>query len=170
MKLTASPLKMSLVAMAVIAIAACVSVRLVGNGEGSKRAEGVQIHEPESPFKKESREDIDGAWKNPKNGNMISYLSDCQDSTDPTLDSIVQGALTGLTDLRMDAKESPTIQGREARRVTASGKVDGVASKIDLLVFKRNRCIYILSYVGVAKAFSENHAQFDNFISGFHAP
>lgn len=114
--------------------------------------------------------DVDAAWKNPKNGNLISYLTDCHDESDPALDFIVQGALGGLTDLKYDRKDSPMIQGREARRVVASGRVDGVPSKIDLLAFKRDNCIFILSYVGVQKSFAENHSQFERFIEGFRAP
>jgi hypothetical protein len=148
----------------------CVSVSLGGGSGGSKRAEGVHLREPGKPFGKEPRTDVDGAWKNEANGNLISYLSDCQDSTDPSLDSIVQGATMGLSDLHVESSDSPTIQDREARRVVATGKVDGVPSKIDLLAFKRNRCIYILTYVGVLKAFDQDHAHFDRFIQGFRAP
>lgn len=147
----------------------CISVNLGGKDE-SKRAAGVQVTEPTSPFEVDKRMDVDGSWKNHKNGNSISYISDCQDPSDPPLEGIIDGALAGLNELKLESNESPTIQGREARRVMASGKVDGVPSKIDLLVFKRNHCIYILSYVGVQKAFSENFAQFDKFISGFRAP
>jgi hypothetical protein len=146
-----------------------VSVNLGGN-KSPKHAEGVKFSEPGSPFRKETREDIDGAWKNEKNGNLISYLTDCQDQSDPTLETIVQGAISGLSEMKIDSSENPIVQGREARRVVAQGKVDGVASKIDLLAFKRNHCIYMLSYVGVSKAFDKDHAQFDKFIQGFYAP
>jgi hypothetical protein len=148
----------------------CVSVKLAGTGDNTTRAVGVRYVDPESPFAKDQRTDIDAAWKNPKNGNLISYLSDCQDSADPSLDSIVQGALSGLSELHVDSTQSPRVQSREARRVTATGKVDGVLTRTDLLAFKRNNCIYILSYVGVVATFDENRASFDKFISGFQAP
>ncbi len=147
----------------------CVSVNL-GGGSAGKRAEGVHIVAPKSPFSKETRADLDGAWINSKSGNTISYLTDCQDNTDPSLDSIVQGAMTGLSDLKIDSTSNEMVQEREARRVVAVGKVDGVPSKIDLMVFRRNHCIYLLSYVGVQKAFEQDHAQFDEFIHGFRAP
>jgi hypothetical protein len=149
--------------------AGCVSVNL-GGGSGPHRATGVQVQPPGSPFTKEDRDDVDGAWKNSRNGNMLSYISDCQDSSDPSLETILQGAISGLNDLKVEANESPTIQGREAKRVLASGKVDGVASKIDILTFKRNKCIYILSYVGVNSSFSQDHGAFDKFVQGFRAP
>lgn len=147
---------------------ACVSVNLPGST--TKPASGVKYEEPASPFEKDSRKDVDMAWRNPKNGNVISYLSDCQDSTDPSLDSIVQGVLSGLSDLNTESTENTTMQGREARRVLAAGKVDGVSTRIDLAVFKRNHCIYILTYVGVEKSFAHNRDAFIGFLKGFHAP
>ena len=149
---------------------ACISVNLGGGSVGGKKSEGVQVAAPTTPFTVQKRMDVDGAWKSEKNGNTISYISDCQDPTDPTLDSIVHDAIAGLVDLKIESSESPTMLSREARRVVASGKVDGVQSKIDLLAFKRNHCIYILTYVGVFSAFTTDHAQFDKFISGFRAP
>ena len=148
---------------------ACITVRLGKDADG-KHAEGVHYVEPASPFQKDPRDEVDAAWKNPKNGNVISFLSDCSDKSDPPLDQVVQGTLSGLNNLHMDSQESPTVQGRAARRALASGTVDGVPSMIDLLVFKRNMCIYILSYVGVKKSFPENRAQFEQFLSGFVAP
>ena len=150
-------------------LAGCVSVNL-GGGSAGKRADGVHVVDPKAPFSKETRADLDGAWINGKNGNTISYLTDCQDNSDPSLDTIVQGAMMGLSDLKIDSSLSPMFQEREARRVVAVGKVDGVPSKIDLMAFKRNHCIYILSYVGVQKAFEQDHPQFDQFIHGFRAP
>lgn len=149
-------------------LTSCVSVSL-GSHE-IKRATGVSFSEPSTPFTKQSRKDVDGAWKNSRNGNMISYLSDCQDESDPALDYIVQGALTGVSELKFDKRDDLTIQGREGRRVLARGKVDGVPSAMDLLVFKRDNCIYILSYVGVQSAFGDNREQFNRFVEGFRAP
>jgi hypothetical protein len=147
----------------------CVTVKLGSNADGS-RAIGVEIKEPARPFAKDSQPDVDAAWKNAQNGNVISYLSYCNDPADPPLDQIVQSTLTGLSDLHIESNESPMMQGRAARRVLASGKVDGVASEIELLVFKRNMCTYILSYVGVKTAFAQNRGDFQHFIDGFRAP
>lgn len=155
--------------LSVLLCSGCVTVNLGQGGKG-KRAEGVEIREPASPFEADKRDDVDAAWKNPKNGNVISYLSDCKDPSDPPLDNIVQGVISGLTELQIDSKESTMHQGREARRVAATGKVDGVLSAIDLMVFKRNTCIYILTYVGVKKSFPENRAEFGRFVEGFRAP
>lgn len=150
-------------------LSGCVTVKMANDGTG-KRAEGVLFAEPKKPFQAEDRKEVDAAWKNPKNGNLISYVSDCADPTDPSLDQITNGILGGLSELKTDSEEAPMIQGREGRRVHATGKVDGVPSEIDLLVFKRNHCIYILTYLGVKKAFAEDRTAFGKFVEGFRAP
>lgn len=158
----------TLIITALFFSAACVSVSL--SKPKHKRAEGVQYSEPGSPFSKQSRDDVDAAWKNGNNGNLMSYLTDCSDESDPSLENVLNGTLEGLSDLRIDSKTSPMVQGREGRRVVAAGKVDGVPTKIDLLLFKRDSCIYILTYVGVEKNFEVDHDKFNKFASGFRAP
>lgn len=157
-----------LILCSLLLCASCVTVKL--GGENGKKASGVELNEPGKPFEKESRDDVDSAWKNPRNGNVISYLSDCGDPTDPSLDQIVAGVLAGLVELKVQDESAPTMQGREAKRVHAGGKVDGVPTEIELLAYKRNHCIYILSYVGVKKSFNEDREAFDSFIGGFRAP
>lgn len=151
-----------------LTLASCVTVKLAN--EPGQKASGVEYKAPPKPFEKDSRNEVDAAWKNSKNGNVISYLSDCNDPTDPPLEQIVAGITSGLADLKVMEESSPMVQDREAKRVHASGKVDGVPSEIELLAFKRNHCIYILSYIGVKKAFSENRAEFNRFVDGFKAP
>lgn len=150
-------------------LSSCVSVKL-GTSDETKRATNVVYREPKAPFVKDDRTEVDASWRHPRNGNSISFLSDCKDPSDPPLDNIVQGVVVGLGDLNFESKETVTVQGREGRRVLASGKVDGVPSLIDLLVFKRNQCIYILTNVGVKSAFAENRADFAKFVEGFRAP
>lgn len=151
-----------------ILFSGCVTVNL---GEGkSQKADGVELKAPAKPFESQSRDDVDSAWKNRSNGNVISYLSDCKDPSDPPLDSIVQGVLSGLSEMKIETSAKPTVQGREARRTTAQGKVDGVPTHVELLVFKRNNCIFILNYAGVSSAFPDNKADFQRFVEGFKAP
>jgi hypothetical protein len=161
-------MKSALINLLALTLAGCVSVSF--GPKEPKRARDVRYTAPGRPFAPDQREEVDAAWKNAANGNLISFISDCQDDSDPTLDAIVEGALDGLADMKIESTQSPRVQGREGRRVLAAGKVDGVPSKIDLLAFKRNRCIYIVTYVGVQGSFSADHQAFDAFIEGFRAP
>ncbi|HMN67397.1 MAG TPA: hypothetical protein PKC28_02565 [Bdellovibrionales bacterium] len=159
----------NLVLPLLFATVGCVSVN-VGTNHSVKRAKDVAYRAPSAPFAEESRPEVDAVWKNPRNGNVISFVSDCQDPSDPPLDSIVQGVLVGLAELNYDSKQTVTVQGREGRRVKASGKVDGVPTSVDMLAFKRNHCIYILNYLGVKESVKDDQDAFNRFIEGFRAP
>jgi hypothetical protein len=147
----------------------CISMNIGAGGE-PKRASGVQIKEPAAPFQKETREDVDQSWRHKQNGNAISYISDCQDASDPDLDTIANGVLSGLSNAVYDSKEDLEFRQREAKRILAHGKVDGVPTSVDLLVFKKNRCIYVLSYVALSMSYQTNKKDFDQFIEGFNPP
>lgn len=160
--------KLKIILLFPLLVSACVTVNL--SGGKTEKAEGVVVTPPAKPFEAQSRDDVDAAWKNSKNGNVISYLSDCKDPSDPPLDQIVAGVLSGIANLKIESSSSPNIQGREARRVSVKGNVDGVSTYVELLVFKRNSCIYILNYAGVAGSAAENQKDFNRFIEGFRAP
>ena len=146
----------------------CINVA-IGNSN-VKKADGIRYSEPPKPFAKESREDVDAFWRNSKNGNSIAFLSDCGDASDPDLDTIASGIFNGIKNLEYKSNQNLTYRNREAKRVLAQGQVDGVPTLTDLLVFKKNRCIYVLSYVSVATSHDANTSDFEHFIQGFNPP
>lgn len=168
MKRTATLFFIFVIPFTLLTGTACVTVKIADTDV--ERAEGVQVKEPTDPFVKESRDEVDAAWKNKRNGNVISYLSDCKDPSDPPLTQITAGVVGGLSELNILEEKTIPIQGREGRRVHAAGKVDGVPTEIEILAFKRNHCIYVLSYVGVKNAFADNRTTFNQFVDGFRAP
>jgi hypothetical protein len=161
-------MKSALLGILLFTCTSCVSVAL---GPGApQRASGVRFSAPAKPFEKASAEHVDGTWRDSANGNAISYLSECNDPSDPTLHAIEQGVLSGLYPYSYVTQADTTYEGRAARRVQVKGIVDGVPSLVDLLIFKRNNCLYILSYVGLEQHHQRNQKAFEDFISGFHAP
>ena len=151
-----------------IILGGCVSVHIAP--PKAERSTGVKFEAPASPFTKAAADNVDGIWRNTKNGNAISYLSDCSDTSDPPLTSIEQGVLTGLNPYTYVAQKETKFEGRAARRSTVKGQVDGIPSIVDLLIFKRNNCIYILSYAGLEQHHETNKKSFDEFISRFKTP
>lgn len=154
--------------LTVFSVTGCVSVSL--SPQASKKAEGVSFSAPAKPFQAEDRGEIDQSWRNTKNSNSISYFSDCGDSSDPNLETIANGVLSGLTNLKLERNETLNFRDREAKRILAVGKVDGVPTYTDLLIFKRNRCIYVLTYVALEKNYAVNSGDFEKFIGGFNPP
>lgn len=152
----------------VFILCSCVSVSVAT--KKSVHATGVSYGAPALPFERTSGDNVDAIWRNPKNGNAISYLSDCGDDSDPPLPSIESGVLSGLFPYTYQSQSDQKFEGRAARRVQVTGHVDGVPSVVDLLIFKKNSCIFILSYVGTEQYHAADMQRFDKFISRFHAP
>ncbi len=67
-------------------LSGCVSIDI--GAKHMERASGVKFTQPSAPFEKSSASSVDAIWRNPKNGNAISYLSDCGDNSDPSLANI----------------------------------------------------------------------------------
>ncbi len=147
---------------------ACVSVTL--GKDKSKRASDIQFKAPSNPFKEMNVSGADEAWQNKSNGNMISFLSTCNDPADPSLEAVQGDLLSALDDLRVINSEKQTFNSRLALTTEAEGFIDGVRTRLETLVFKKNNCIYALSYVGVDKSFADDRGQFRDFVKTFEAP
>jgi len=161
-------MKASLFCIMMLNLGGCVSVEL-GGGKVT-HATGVHFSSPNGNFQKASSDNVDQIWRNPKNGNAISFLSECGDNSDPSLQTIEQGVLSGLYPYSYESQKDITYENRAARRVLVKGVVDGVPTLVDLLTFKRNNCLYILSYVGLEQHHVEDQKAYEEFIKGFHAP
>ncbi len=149
-------------------IVGCVSIKI--GGVKAKKAEGVVFVQPSAPFEELTLPASDHAWTNKKNGNTISYSSSCDDTAEPTLDGAKSDLLSNLTDLKIISEQNGMFNGRESASATASGTVDGVKTQVEILVFSKNNCLYSLSYVGVESSFSQNLAQYREFLQSFKAP
>jgi hypothetical protein len=146
----------------------CVSLGL--NDTKVVRSKRVQFFEPGSPFVEQHVEHLDHLWRNPDNGNSISFLSECGDATDPDLQTIQRGILRGVDDLRLLSSNLMPFDSREALETRARGKVDGVETEMEIVVYKKNGCIYTLNSVGVVRHFGENSKIFAEFMDQFRAP
>jgi hypothetical protein len=146
----------------------CISVQM-----GPKKPEparGVSFQAPGKPFVEISPPGADSAWQDKGSGNTISFSSTCHDSGDPSLDSIQSDLVGELDNPHILQSEHLTFNDRDALHSQVEGTVEGVKTRLELLVFKKNDCIYSLSYVAVSKSFATNQAQFKEFQTSFKAP
>lgn len=147
---------------------ACVSVNIPkGKIEKSK---GVEFVAPTHPFERLDPAAADGAWQNKSNGNSISYFSSCGDPGDPSLETVSRELFSDLRNLKVLRSENLSFNGREALDSEVEGSLDGVPTRIHSLVFKKNGCLYTLSYIGVSRAFTSDQNQFEQFLRNFRAP
>ena len=146
----------------------CVSVNI--GSEKSQRAKDVQYKPPQKPYTEMKNELVDNSWKNPVNGNSISYFSECSVANEIALDALKMRPLSGIDNLQIKKETQLTFNGRKSVRTVYTGDVDGVESQFEILVFKKNSCSYILTYVALPKTFAEDLPTFEKFLSTFGAP
>jgi hypothetical protein len=146
----------------------CVSVELPNTKTTS--AKDVQWKEPSSPFKEIKATNADKTWLSSRTGNTISFLSECGNTADPSLQTLESESLSALGKIDPISAKIFDFNGRAARNSVSSGEVDGVAVQLELLVFKKNGCNYTLSYGGIKKQFDAEHNVFENFKQNFKAP
>jgi hypothetical protein len=160
------------VALSLIFIAlssACVSVNL-GAGKGPERSQHVIFSAPGGPFQLLKSTQADAAWQNFSNGNSISYLSTCNESSDPSLETATDEMISVLGNTKTLSQKSYMFDSRAALDTEAEAKVEGVPTKMRTLVYKKNGCLYTLSFLGVTKTFDQDQKYFDTFVKGFSAP
>ena len=151
-----------------LVLCGCISVNLPN--AGGHKANAIWLEAPRSPFEEIKSDTADRAWLSSKNGNTISFLSDCNNPVDPPLQQIESDSLNVLANLKIISSKNINYSGREALETTAAGQVDGVNVKMKLLTNKKNNCSYSLIYGGVTEKFDSELKFFDNFIKGFKAP
>ena len=160
--------KSAIVALFYLACSSCVSVSLPSSS-GWKSKE-VIFDAPAKPFGPMQNKNADKAWISEKNGNTISYISDCGSPLDPPLQSIESDTLNFLENLKIISSENKTFNGRESLETTGQGNIDGVPVKMRVVTFKKNNCSYSLLYGGVKEKFAVELPAFDQFIRSFKAP
>jgi hypothetical protein len=158
------------IAMALLCLFAlndCISVK-IPTSSGS-RAKDVKLQEPAKPFQSINNAAADQAWISNVTGNTISYVSDCNGTSDPSLQQLENESLGVLNKLNVVETKSFEFNGRDARETVAEGEVDGVPVKTALVVFKKNGCNFTLSYGGIRKTFAAEKNYFETFTQNFHA-
>jgi len=119
-------------------------------------------------------------WKGPK-----IRLKQLIHENDPLQATIVTDALCGpkyddgplpklaaemfqkMTDRKIASQITLTIDGRSAYRMRGQGRMDGVLLEMDVVVLKKNLCLYDMVYVAPPAAFSRGEKDFEDYIHGF---
>jgi hypothetical protein len=146
----------------------CISVNLPS--ASGQKATSVTLQPPANPYSEIKGKNTDQTWLSSKTGNTISYISDCNNPSDPSLQQIESETLNVLGNLKIISSETPIYNGRIALQTVAQGEVDGVPVKMRMMTVKKNGCNYSLIYAGVSEKFAAEIQQFDGFLKGFKAP
>lgn len=156
----------------------CVSVN-IGPGK-TEKADDVKFAAPASGFKIVENKRADAAWNNPSTGGTIAFQSNCGDAADIELESIAQDLFSGFESSKTLHNERVPFDGREGLDREIEGKVDGVLTRVRAIIYKKNKCSYILTLVSLGKslvaqnghkaAVTGDSAEFERFATSFKAP
>ena len=157
---------------------ACVSVSI--GAPKIEKSSGVGFTAPTSSFKILDGHRADAAWNNSATGSTIAYQSNCGDTSDAPLESIATDLFTGFEQSKELRNERIPFDGREALDKEIEGKVDGVMTRVHAIIYKKNRCSYVLTFVALTKslvadnghkaAINGDVSQFEKFAASFKAP
>jgi hypothetical protein len=109
--------------------------------------------------------DGDVVFHHPGGGAILTNAA-C-DVGDVPLDVLLNQSLFGVQDKKEQARESLTIAGREALRARLTGTMDGVPVAMDLVLLKKDGCVYDLQLVAGAATFAARDQDFEKFVQGF---
>ena len=145
---------------------ACVSIDIPKNE--LKRSNTYSFKKPNSKlFTLKETPELDKLWVHERNGNSISILSDCSSNYDPSLDQIKNGITTGINNLETKSSKYQTYNKRKALFAHIVGDVDGVLSEFDLVIFKKDGCVYTLTHVATKNSYKATKEIFDDFVLNF---
>ena len=159
--------KIFLAGLIMFGFVACVSVNLTPK---MSKSDDVKFDAPGSGFEKIKSQGADAAWQDKKLGNSISFLSSCNDPADPPLEIIEKDMLASFDTVKVLNTSLAFFDGRESRKSQAQGSIDGIQTTVEILTFKKNNCIYSISYVAVSKNFNVDLSVFHTFLESFKAP
>lgn len=146
---------------------ACVSLSLSPETKVSK---DLYFAEPQSNFESRDSDNLDGYFVEPASGNSISIKSSCYDPADPKIETLEVAAFSGMTVVKEVKRAKTQFSKREALHSLKEVRIDGVPVMVEMLIFKKNNCNYLISHVGVKTNFNKTKNDFDSFLKNVRAP
>jgi hypothetical protein len=133
--------------------AATFKVGLPGSDWTSHREQGTQV-----------------AWRNKSMPIMMQVRSQCQEHGDSDLESLTDHLRIDWTGWTVLEERLIELVDRDALRSTVEGKLDGVSMKAELIVIKKDGCIFDLDYFAPTRYFDAGLPAFEKVVEGFRFP
>lgn len=102
-----------------------------------------------------------------RGGGTLIVNAECPPPDDAPLDVLTNHLLFGLSARREVSRRSLTLDGREALRTEVRAELDGVPVALDLVVLKKDGCLYDLQLVTGPSTLASRQPDFTSFVSGF---
>lgn len=111
----------------------------------------------------------DLAFSEEGTGRALSVNATCEGHDDPPLPVLTRHLLAGFTERQEVSQQLVPLAGREALRSRYLAKLDGVPVQLELVVLKKDNCVFDFSYVAPPGLAQERLADFEMLLAGFEA-
>jgi hypothetical protein len=111
----------------------------------------------------------DLAFSEEGTGRALSINATCEGHDDPPLPVLTRHLLAGFTERQEVSQRLIPLAGREALRSRYLAKLDGVPVQLELVVLKKDNCVFDFSYVAPPGLAEERMADFEGVLAGFEA-
>jgi len=127
------------------------------------------IKTPKAPaWKRIDVKDCDVGYFHKRYAAVISINSTCEEYQDATPETLTRHLLFGLQDRKVHSQETISIAGREGVITDVSGSLDGVPSRMKMLVVNRSYCTYDITLVAPPETFAKAAKTFDALVASFN--
>ena len=100
-------------------------------------------------------------------GGAILVNGTCEPGNDVSLDLLTSQMLMGVRDRREISRAPLTLDGRLAQRLRIDGTLDGVAIALDLVVLKKDGCVFDLALAASPRVFEARRRDFERLFLAF---
>lgn len=114
--------------------------------------------------------EVQVAWINPRYAGLIQLHVACDDQGDSSLEQYTDHLRIDWTEWNVVSQTRERLAGRDALRTVVEAKLDGVERKNELVVVKKNGCLFDLHYSADPAGFGRGRADFQRVLDGFRFP
>ncbi len=138
--------------------------------KGMDREATFRVGDPGEGWRPHRERGVQVAWSKGKTPAVIQVRSQCDEHGDSDLASFTDHLRIDFGQWEIQSQRAIEIVGREGLRTRVQAELDGVPVHLELVVLKKNGCLFDLQYITRPAAFDAGLASFDAVLEGFAFP
>jgi hypothetical protein len=115
-------------------------------------------------------QDVQVAWRNASIQGVIGIHSQCEEHGDSSLEEFTDHLRIDWTNWRVVEQENTRLIGRAALRTVVVAELDGMEFAHEIVVVKKDGCLFDLRYSAPPESFPRGRAAFARVVAGFEFP
>ena len=134
------------------------------------RAAPFKVGQPGSEWAPFHDEGTQVAWKHRSLPLAIQVRGQCEEHGDSDLESFTDHLRIDFNEWKVVESRYITLVQRDAMRSTIDAELDGVAVRLELIVLKKDGCLFDFDLVGPPQYYDSGLPHFEEVVAGFRFP